>query len=231
MPRVLLVVPTSSYRIADFMQAAEALGVEVAVAAEEDLPLLGVDRFVRIDCSDPESAAAALADLAATTSIDAIIPVDDSGVVIAAMASELLGLPHNPPAAAAATRDKEMMRAALARGEVRQPAFAAVGPGEDAETVAAALGYPLVVKPLSLSGSRGVVRVDDVGALGGVVERVRAIAREAGGTAVARRQRLPWGRLSPHAPPHEAGDPAPPVPPAAASEAPGRSRAAASLRA
>ncbi len=113
MPRVLLVVPTSSYRVADFLEAAAALDVEVAVAAEEELPLLGVDRFVRIDCSDPVAAASTIADLAATTSIDAIVPVDDTGVVIAALASELLGLPHNPPAAAAATRDKAAMRRVL----------------------------------------------------------------------------------------------------------------------
>ena len=83
---------------------------------------------MRIDCSDPVAAAATLADLAATTSIDAIVPVDDAGVVIAALASEPLGLPHNPPDAAAATRDKEAMRRALARGEVPQPAFAVVAP-------------------------------------------------------------------------------------------------------
>ena len=180
MARVLLVVPTSSYRVADFLSAAESLGVEVAVASEEDLPLLGVDRFVRIDCSDPAGAAAALADLAATTSIDAIVPVDDTGVVIAALASQLLGLPHNPPEAAQATRNKEVMRLALSRAEVSQPAFAAVGPHEDPAAAAAVIGYPLVVKPLSLSGSRGVIRVDTGEALGPVVERVRRIATEDG---------------------------------------------------
>jgi len=182
MPRVLLVVPTSSYRVADFIEAAEILGVEVAVAAEEDLPLLGVDRFVRIDCSDPAAAAATLADLATTTSIDAIVAVDDAGVVIAALAAELLGLPHNPPAAAAATRDKMALRLALSRGEVPQPSFAAIGPGQDPTRAAAAIGFPLVVKPLSLSGSRGVIRVDDADRLGSTIQRVLDIAAVAGET-------------------------------------------------
>jgi biotin carboxylase len=180
MARVLLVVPTSTYRIADFIEAAAALGVEVAVAAEEELPLLDLDRFVRIDCSDPAAAAATLVDLAATTSIDAIIPVDDAGVVIAALASRSLGLPHNPPEAAAATRDKEAMRLALSRGEVPQPSFAAIGPGEDATKAATAIGFPLVVKPLSLSGSRGVIKVETPDHLAAVIERVRGIAAEAG---------------------------------------------------
>jgi biotin carboxylase len=180
MARVLLVVPTSSYRIADFIDAAAALGVEVAVAAEEDLPLLAIDRFVRIDCSDPVAAAATVVDLAATTSIDAIVPVDDAGVVIAALASESLGLPHNPPEAAAATRDKEVMRLALSRGEVPQPSFAAIAKGQDPTTAASTIGFPLVVKPLSLSGSRGVIRVDSPAQLPAVVERVLAIASSAG---------------------------------------------------
>jgi biotin carboxylase len=178
--RVLLVVPTSSYRIADFIDAAGALGVEVAVASEEDLPLLAIDRFVRIDCSDPAAAAATVVDLAATTSIDAIVPVDDAGVVIAALASESLGLPHNPPAAAAATRDKHAMRLALSRGEVPQPSFAAFARGQDPTAAAAAIGFPLVVKPLSLSGSQGVIKVDSPDQLPSVIGRVFDIAKSAG---------------------------------------------------
>jgi biotin carboxylase len=180
MPRVLLVVPTSSYRVADFLEAAAALDVEVAVAAEEELPLLGVDRFVRIDCSDPVAAASTIADLAATTSIDAIVPVDDTGVVIAALASETLGLPHNPPAAAAATRDKAAMRLVLSLGEVPQPAFAVVESGQDPAKAGASVGYPLVVKPLSLSGSRGVVKVETEEELNAAAKQVLAIAVEAG---------------------------------------------------
>ena len=180
MARVLLVVPTSSYRIADFIDAAGALGVEVAVAAEEDLPLLAIDRFVRIDCSDPAAAAATVVDFAATSPIDAIVPVDDAGVIIAALASESLGLPHNPPAAATATRNKEAMRLALSGGEVPQPLFAAIAQGQDPTTAAAAIGFPLVVKPLSLSGSRGVIKVDRPDQLPTVIEQVLDIAKGAG---------------------------------------------------
>jgi len=178
--RVLLVVPTSSYRIADFVDAAGALGVEVAVAAEEDLPLHAADDFVKIDCSDPVAAAAAVVDFAATRPIDAIVPVDDAGVIIAALASKSLGLPHNPPVAAAATRNKEAMRLALSRAEVPQPRFAAIAQGQDPTMAAASVGFPLVVKPLSLSGSRGVIKVDHPDRLPTVIERVSDIARGAG---------------------------------------------------
>ncbi|MDP3984943.1 MAG: phosphoribosylglycinamide synthetase, partial [Acidimicrobiia bacterium] len=87
MARVLLILPTSSYRVADFLEAAAGLGVEVAIASEEDLPLAGFDRFIKVDLSQPEEAALAIADLAASTPVDALVPVDDAGVLVAALAA------------------------------------------------------------------------------------------------------------------------------------------------
>jgi len=180
-PRVLLVLPTSTYRATDFIKAADSLGVEVAVASEEAVPLLPPDRQVLIDCSRPQSSAQALADLAATTPVDAIIPVDDVGVVVAALAAQQLGLPHNPPEAAAATRNKVAMRRLLETAEVAQPSFTLIGPNDDPDAMVNHLQYPLVVKPLSLSGSRGVIKVEKPEDLLTTVERVRRIIATAGG--------------------------------------------------
>jgi biotin carboxylase len=179
-PRVLLVLPTSSYRASDFLKAADELGIEVSLAAEEEPPLQGVDRFVRIDCSKPEQSADAVVDLAASTPIDAIVPVDDQGVLVAALAASRLGLPHNSASAVAATRNKIVMRRSLQRGEVPQPTFRLVSSGEDPLIAAEVVGYPLVVKPLSLSGSRGVIRVDNPDDLPAVIERVHRIVAISG---------------------------------------------------
>jgi len=173
--RVLLILPTSSYRVTDFLEAAEGLGVEVAVASEEQLPLTGLDRFLVVDLDKVQEAAEAVVALAVTTPVDAVIPVDDRGVVVAALAAERLGLAHNPPWAAAATRNKVSMRRALEKAEVPQPTFRVLGPNDDPGALAQEVGFPLVVKPLSLSGSRGVIRVDVPGDVAGVAERVRQI--------------------------------------------------------
>ena len=175
MARALLILPTSSYRVTDFLEAAAGLGVDVAIAAEEDLPLVTVDRFIKVDLSQPEEAAAAIVDLASTTPIDALVPVDDAGVLVAALAAEELGMAHNPPWAAAATRNKVTMRRAFERAEVPQPTFRVLGPTDDPLELAAEIGFPLVVKPLSLSGSRGVIKVDHPAELSAVAERVRQI--------------------------------------------------------
>lgn len=174
MPRVLLIIPTTSYRATDFFAAAESLGVEVTVAAEEPLPLIEPERFIAIDCEHPDEAAQAIVDLATATPIDAIVPVDDAGVVIAALAGQKLGLPHNSPASAAATRDKALMRQLLAAAEVDQPGFAVVD--GDPAAAAAKIGFPLVTKPRSLSASRGVIKVDSPAELESTIARVREIA-------------------------------------------------------
>lgn len=171
---MLLVLPTATYRARDFVEAAAALGVELSIASE-DVPPLGLeDRFVTIDCSDPDSSAATIADLAAKTPIDAIVATDDSGVVVAAKASQMIGLPHNPPEAAAATVDKVRMREALRSAEVPQPDFEVL---EDGNTT---IPFPVVVKPSSLNASRGVIRVDEPAALAGALERIRRVAVAAG---------------------------------------------------
>lgn len=177
MARVLVVLPTGSYRTHDFVAAAESLGVELAIASEEDPPLDLGDRFVRVDCADPEAAAAAIVELADHTPIDAVVAADDAGVVTAAVASECLGLTHHPPAAAAATRDKLEMRRMLEVGEVPQPAFAPVQPGAG---IPAGLAFPVVIKPRTASASIGVLRVNTTREWQEGLERVGSIAASLG---------------------------------------------------
>jgi biotin carboxylase len=178
MPRALVVLPTSSYRTGDFLDAARALGVELAVASEQDPPLDLGDRFVRVDLGDPDGSARSIVALADRTPIDAVVAVDDAGVEMAALASRALGLDSHPPEAAAATRDKLALRRLLEAGEVPQPRFAPIG--DDPAAAVAALGYPVVIKPRSGTASRGVLRVDGPSDLDDAVGTVRSVAAEMG---------------------------------------------------
>ncbi|MFP5331694.1 MAG: ATP-grasp domain-containing protein [Acidimicrobiia bacterium] len=180
MPRALVVVPNDSYRAADFVAAADALGVELAIASEERPPLRPDDRFVEIDCTDPEASAQAIADLAVRTPVDAVIAADDLGVEIAARAASLLGLRANEPGAAAATLDKAEMRRRLAGGEVPQPSYRLITPDDDLAGVVASFGGPVVIKPPMLSAGRGVLRVDRPQEAPGVADRIRTIVANHG---------------------------------------------------
>jgi len=170
-PRVLLLLPTSTYRASEFLAAAAQLGVDVVTGSDAPQALAGVmgDHFLELDLDDPERAASVVVAFARRIPLDAVVAVDDRGALVAALASQRLGLVHNSPESVAATRDKSAMRRMLDRGRVAQPPWRLVAASRehpdatDDKVVAAArsLGYPVVVKPCTLSGSTGVVRADD----------------------------------------------------------------------
>jgi biotin carboxylase len=175
---VLLLLPTATYRAEDFLAAAEAVGAEVVVASERRQALrdpMG-DRALRVDLRRPERAAEAVVELAGRVGLDAVVAVDDGGVATAALAGERLGLPHNPPSAVAATRDKAAMRRAFRDAGIPQPGFRVLLPGDDAGSV----DLPAVLKPVALSASRGVIRADDSAAARTAEARIRAILGDAG---------------------------------------------------
>ena len=161
--RVLLLTTPHTYRTRAFTAAAGRLGIETIEAI--DTPAVLARRWSEtmfgVDFSDPDEATTEIIAFAAERPFDAILAVDDSGSLLAARVSQVLGLPHNDPQAAEAARNKYHMRQLLSRADVPSPAFQRFFLGDDGDTIAAAVSFPAVIKPAELSGSRGVMRVDD----------------------------------------------------------------------
>ncbi|HEX6300626.1 MAG TPA: ATP-grasp domain-containing protein [Acidimicrobiia bacterium] len=178
MPTAVVILPTSTYRATDFLKAAEALGIDLVVASEQPPPFDMGDRYLQIDCSDPVAAAEAIATLGEQVPFDGVIAADDQGVMVAAHASAILGLVGNPPDAAAATRNKLLMRDRLATAEIDQPRYAGLKPEDAPEEVASRVGFPLVIKPIDRSASQGVIRVDRLEDMKPAVSRIRGIVGE-----------------------------------------------------
>jgi len=183
-PRVLLLLPTSTYKAADFLAAAERLGVEPVVGSEHRQALEGIapGRTVTLPLSDPEAAAHAIARFARDRPLKAVLPTDDATAEVAARAAVLLGLPHNPPEAARAARRKDRMRALLQAAGVRAPRHRLLScrpsPGDGAlAALAGAQDYPCVLKPTFLAASRGVIRADDPAAFAVAFRRIEALLR------------------------------------------------------
>ncbi len=177
--RVLLLVPSATYRATDFIAAARAIGAEIVVASDVEpvIPDASGTRAIAVPLDDPAAAATAILELDGRRGVDAVVALDDRGVRVAAEAAQQLGLPHNGPDAVDRTRDKEAMREALAAGEVPQPRFAAFDdPAEVVGLLDRVGGSPVVVKPVGLSGSQGVIRADDGPAAVAAAERARRIA-------------------------------------------------------
>jgi len=175
-PRILLLLPTGTYRAADFLAAAARLGVDVVVGSEHRQALAGFmgDRAVVVPL-DADAAVEAIVALHRRTPLDAVLAVDEQGVGIAAAAAARLGFRHNPPEAVALTKDKGRLRDRLATTSLPQPAYRLVVRDADVASAATEVGYPCVVKPISRSASQGVIRVDDATQADAAGVRIRAI--------------------------------------------------------
>jgi biotin carboxylase len=176
MKTVVIVASCESYRIQDFVDAAAVLRCRPVVASDGESPA-AEHRFVTVDLEDPPTAAAAIA--RDVPEAAAVVAADDSGVVVAARAAALLGLPHNPVAAASATRDKLLMREALTAGGVSQPEYR-WGPAAEIPKWASQLGFPVVIKPRRMSASRGVIRANGPAEADAAAQRALEITVTAG---------------------------------------------------
>ena len=97
-PRVLLLLPTRTYRATDFLDAALKLNVEVVVASEEPATTsnLSPRDSLALDFQNPTTATETITEFAEMHPITAIVGVDDDTTILATTASAALGLPHNP---------------------------------------------------------------------------------------------------------------------------------------
>jgi biotin carboxylase len=184
MPRVMLVLPTETYRATAFLQAAETLGLAVVVASNEapTLAALMEGRVLTLDLRHPAESAERALEFARRWPVDAVVGVDEGSVVTAATIAEVLGLPRrNPVPAVQATRDKRLLRTCLAGAGLPQPRFIAVDPdggGVGLDSAIEHTGVPCVIKPVDLAASRGVIRADNRAAAEAALQRVATLTRE-----------------------------------------------------
>lgn len=160
--RVLLLMSPATYRAGAFLSAARHLNLEVVVGI--DLPETLSEYWhvpLGLDFADPEGSVRTIVEYAREYPLHAILSVDDSASGLAARASAALSLPHNSPEAAEAARDKLLMRTLMSKGGAPCPAFRSFLLSENPAEVAIQITYPCVLKPLRLSGSRGVIRADN----------------------------------------------------------------------
>ena len=159
--RVLLLMSPATYRAGAFLGAAKKLNLAVVVGV--DLPETLSEYWhvpLGLDFADPQKSVETIVEYAREHPLAAILSVDDSATELAARASAALGLAHNSPQAAVAARDKLLMRTLMSRGGAPCPVFRPFYLRDDPAWIAAQVEYPCVLKPLRLSGSRGVIRVD-----------------------------------------------------------------------
>jgi biotin carboxylase len=181
-PRLLLVLPSTTYRASAFLGAVRRLGADLTVASDhastfgESRP----DDLLALDFHDPDGAARQARAFARTHPVAAVFGVDDETALVAAHIARALNLPHASVDACRAARDKHLQRVLLAHAGAPVPSFTLHRFLDDLAKAAQVTAYPCVLKPRCLAMSRGVIRADDPAAFLVAAERLRGIVTSAG---------------------------------------------------
>ncbi|MDQ1738760.1 MAG: hypothetical protein QOE53_412 [Pseudonocardiales bacterium] len=125
-----------------------------------------------VDTNDRAAVLAVADRLAGRGDIRGVVPGFEYFVPTAAEVAARLGLPGLAPEVAERVRDKRLMRQALAAAGLDIPQFRVASSRAAAESAAAEIGYPVVVKPPRAAGSVHVSRVESPEELGAAYDLI-----------------------------------------------------------
>ena len=174
---MLLLVPARTYRAADFILAAERMGLDLVVASDGALPLAAApsSRPAR-PISMPAPAGSWPGSRARRRGGRRGYPDAGAGRDRGRQAGPAA---CNPVDAVRAALDKAAQRQRWAAAGVPQPSFRLVAARDGVRQAAEEVGFPCVVKAVSLSASQGVLRADDPAAAVEAARRIRQVLDEA----------------------------------------------------
>jgi biotin carboxylase len=180
-PRILLLCTTTGYQTQSVVDAAEKLGLEVVFATDRChvLPDPWQDGALAVRFENPEEGVRVIAEHTREHPVIAVLSIGDRPTPTAARAATALGLPGHPPQAADVCRDKYRSRESLRAAGLNVPAFQRLPLETDPAAIAHGLRYPCVLKPLALSGSRGVIRANTPQEFAAAFHRIRDLLRGA----------------------------------------------------
>ncbi len=138
------------------------MGLNILVASRGEHSLISeVYQGLHIDLDDHTAALKVIVKAANTKNICGVLGSDDSTVELAAKTALALKLPHNPPEAAQLTVRKDLARVHLSLNKCLVPIHCLINLNDPPQRQTTGLPWPCVIKPLNLSASRGVIRVNN----------------------------------------------------------------------
>lgn len=160
--RLLLISHHNSYRIAPYIKAAINLCLEVTIASQGKHSLVSeVANGIHIDFDNADSALNEILKENQIKPFAGILGSDDQTVELAAYAAKTLNLPHNAPEAALCSFRKDLARAQLSLAGCPVPIHCLLDLTQSVKKQMVGLPWPCVLKPLNMSASRGVIRVNN----------------------------------------------------------------------
>jgi biotin carboxylase len=144
---------------------------------------------ITVDFDAPGTALQTIISALDGRSVACVLATDDSCAELASRLARHCGLRHNKPESAALTQRKDLGREALSRAGCNTPEYRVVEISAACES-APGIAFPVVVKPLGLSASRGVIRADDETAFTAACRRIDALLAGTGIEGFARHHLL-----------------------------------------
>ncbi|MBX3171182.1 MAG: ATPase [Candidatus Eremiobacteraeota bacterium] len=159
-----------AYKGRILLEEARALGIRTLLFAHQSTRGQWAEEtadeiFYFPDFSDRLPLCQAIAYLARTRRFEAVFPLDELSVEVAAVIREHLGLPGLDVSQAHRFRDKLLMRQAAEHVGISQPRFVAALNDQSLREFVARVAGPWYLKPRSLAGSAGIMRVENEGQL------------------------------------------------------------------
>jgi len=171
--RVLVIAPHGSYRTAPFIKAANKLDIDVLIASQGEHSIVSdYVQGLHIDFTNENQAIETILAEAKKQAFSGIIGTDDTTTELAAHVAEKLFLPHNDPLAVKIAQRKDLARLSLKKSGVKIPEFDLLTTTKSLSEQSIQVNFPAVIKPVALSASRGVIRVNNEQELEQAVERV-----------------------------------------------------------
>ena len=204
MPRVLLFSNTTGYQANAFKEAAERLGISIALATDRCHVLEDPwqDGAIPMRFEEPQDSAEKIADFAKRHPIAGIVAIGDAPTMTAAFAAERLGLPYHPPHAVDACRNKWISRERFKAAGLAVPWYRRFPTDYDASMAAGEVPFPCVLKPLGLSASRGVIRANDKQEFVAAFDRITKLL-EAAAIRISRLDSIQWIQVESYIPGQE----------------------------
>ena len=175
--RLLLFTNKLGYQTRSFEAAAQKHATEIIYVTDRCHQLEDPwgDRAIAVHFESAQSAAASVVSALNGKSVDGILALGDSPFVAAAYTARELGISYNHPASVEACRSKLRMREVFQKSGLKTPWFRVTNLDPLPEPALLGISYPCVLKPLSLSASRGVIRANNRDELVSAAQRIRKL--------------------------------------------------------
>jgi len=175
--RLLLFTNKLGYQTRSFEEAARKYDTELIYVTDRCHQLEDPwgDQAIAVHFESVYSAVANVVEALNGKSVGGILALGDAPSVAAAYTARELGISYNHPSAVEACRSKLRMREVFRETGLNTPWFRVMNLDPLPEPALLGISYPCVLKPLSLSASRGVIRANNRDEFVSAAQRIRKL--------------------------------------------------------